>query len=117
MISKMHLNAVVGQQDIVTAFIVYRLKSYDGNYWTCNELFGHDDGGYGTFVSFCADSGDLVVSGSVGDFIVIGGAIVNSKSPIANYPSGANAGELNKWIVLSIQWIVDALPTNHSSVW
>ena len=117
MISNIDLSPVQGQSNIVNIFMVYPLKTCDGSYWTCNGLFGHDDGGHDKFVSFGANSGDLVVSGTTGDYIVVGAAPVNGKPPIANYPTCGNAGELNQWVVLSIHWVIDAAPTNKSTVW
>ena len=118
MISNIDLNPAAGQPDIVHVFIVYKLKSYDAAYWLCNGLFGHDDAGYDKFVAFGQNSGDLAISGTAGNFIVIGAAAHNGVIPIVNYPTGANAGELNQWVVLSVHWDVHNTPlTNKSSVW
>ena len=115
MLSNINLNVASGGQDIVNIFIVYKLISFNGTYWTRNGLFGHDNAGYNKFVSF-GPSGDLVVAGAVNNNIVIGPNTVNGVSPIANYQTKANAGDLNKWICLSIHWNVPA-GANKSSVW
>ena len=115
MISNIDLNVAAGGQDIVNIFIVYKLISFTGTYWTRNGLFGHDNAGFDKFVSF-GPSGDLIVAGATNDHIVIGTNFVNGRSPIANYQTKANAGELNKWYCLSIHWNVP-VGANKSSVW
>ena len=115
LISNINLNPGVGEQDIVNVFIVYKLTSFTGTYWTRNGLFGHDNSGFDKFVSF-GPSGDLVVAGATNDHIVIGLNTVNGKTPITTYQTNANAGELNKWCCLSIHWNVPG-GTNKSSVW
>ena len=115
MLSNIDLNVAAGEQDIVNVFIVYKLLSFTGTYWTRNGLFGHDNGSFDKFVSF-GPSGDLIVAGATNDHIVIGVNQVNGKNPTANYQTNANAGALNNWICLSIHWNVPA-GANKSSVW
>ena len=104
MVSDINLNAVSGEKDIVNIFIVYRIKAYDANtYWVRNGLFGHDDRGFDKFVGF-SPNGDLVVSGTTNNYIIIGSNPIQTKQPIAPYKTKANAGETNKWICLSIHW-------------
>ena len=78
-------------------------------------MFGHDNAGYDKFASF-GPFGDLVVAGTTNNNIVIGPNSVNGVSPIANYLTKANAGELNKWCCLSIHWNISA-EANKSSAW
>ena len=115
MLSNINLNVASGGQDIVNIFIVYELNSFTGTYWTRNGLFGHDNAGYDKFVSF-EPSGDLVVAGATNNNIVIGPNSDNGVSPIANYQTKANAGEINKWCCLSIHSNVPA-GANKSNVW
>ena len=115
MLSNIDLNVSSGSQDIVNIFIVYKLNSYTGTYWIRNGLFGHDDSGFDKFVAF-SPSGELVVSGSTNDHIVLGPNAFNGKSSSGPYLTNANSGELNKWICLSIHWNVPA-GANKSSVW
>ena len=91
LISYINLNAVSGAKDIVNVFRVYRIKTYDANnYRVRNGSFGHDYRGYDKFVSF-GPSGDLVVSGSTNDHIVIGSNSVLRRQPLAPYKYKANA--------------------------
>ena len=115
MLSDINLNPGSGQDDIVNVFIVYRINSYTGSYAVRNGLFGHDDGGYDKFVAF-SPTGELLVSGTTNQHIVIGPSSFNSKNATAPYQSKANAGELNKWICLSIHWDVPG-GNNASQVW
>ena len=115
MISKINLNPGSGHDDIVNIFIVYRLNSYTGSNAVRNGLFGHDDGGWDKFVCFTS-SGDLIVSGTTNNFVVIGSNSFNNNQPIANYQSKAIAGEMNKWICLSIHWDVPG-GNNASEIW
>ena len=46
----------------------------------------------------------MVVSGTTNDIIIIGSIPIQTKQPIAPYKTKANAGEINKWICLSIHW-------------
>ena len=115
MLSNIDLNVASGGQDIVNIFIVYKLNSFTGSGMWRNGLFGHDNLGYDKFVAF-GPSGDLVLSGTTNDYIVIGPNSVNGVTPISPYLSEANAGELNKWCCLSIHWNVPA-GVNKSSVW
>ena len=115
MLSNIDLNVATGGQDIVNIFIVYKLNSYTGTYWVRNGLFGHDNGGFDKFVAF-SPAGELVVAGTKNDHIVAGASSFNGKNPLGPYQNKANAGELNKWICLSIHWNVPA-GANKSSVW
>ena len=54
------------------------------------------------------------MSGTVNDHIVIGQNIINGRTPIADYQSKANAGEIGKWICLSVHWNI---PTETSFVY
>ena len=115
MLSNINLNPGSGQADIVNVFIVYRLNSYTGSYFVRNGLFGHDNGGFDKFVTF-SPTGELVISGTPNQHIVIGRKAFNGKNAIAPYQSKANAGELNKWICLSIHWDVPG-GNNASETW
>ena len=115
MLSNINLNPGSGQADIVNVFIVYRLSSYTGSYAVRNGLFGHDNGGYDKFIAF-SPTGHLLVSGTTNQHIVIGQSSFNSKNATAPYQSKANAGELNKWICLSIHWDVPG-GNNASETW
>ena len=115
MLSNINLNPGSGQDDIVNVFIVYRLNSYTGSYAVRNGLFGHDNGGYDKFIAF-SSTGHLLVSGTINQHIVIGPSSFNSKNATAPYQSKANAGELNKWICLSIHWDVPG-GNNASETW
>ena len=112
-ISNIDLNAASGKEDIVNVFIVYNLSSFSGTYWCRCGLFGHDNGGFDKFIAF-SPQGDLIVSGATNDHIVIGQNTTNGRSPISDYQTKANAGELNKWICLSIHWNI---PTETSYVY
>ena len=114
MLSNINLNPASGQADIVNVFIVYRLNSNLGSHFR-NGLFGHDNGGWDKFVTF-SPNGELVVSGTTNDHIVIGQKAFNGKNAIAPYQSKAKASELNKWICLSIQWDVPG-GKNASETW
>ena len=114
MLSNINLNPASGQADIVNVFIVYRLNSNLGSHFR-NGLFGHDNGGWDKFVTF-SPNGELVVSGTTNGHIVIGQKAFNGKNAIAPYQSKANAGELNKWICLSIHWDVPG-GKNTSETW
>ena len=82
-----------------------------------NGLFSHDNGGFDKFVGFGL-SGDLVVSGTVNNHIVIGSNTVNRIKPIAPYKYKTNAGDINKWKCLSIHWDNYTTQTsNNSSVY
>ena len=122
MISQIDLNPGTNQQDIVNIFIVYKLKSRSSvNYWVNNGLFGHDNGGFDKFVCFGQNGTNgeesLMIAGINGlDVITIGPHGISGYNPIAGYKTNANAGELNKWICLSIHWDVPG-STNKSSVW
>ena len=120
MISDSNLNAITGKKDVINVFIVYKLNSVpsSGSDWLRGGLFGHDNGGYDKFVCFAnPTTKELIISGNSGDF-VIGRNKANHKNPIASYQTKANAGELNKWICLSIHWNADTTPnTDESSVY
>ena len=97
MISNIDLNPATNEEDIVNVFILYYISSFNGSYWLRASLMGHDDSNFDKFVSFLPGS-DIVVSGTVGDYIQIG---PNSST---KYKSKGNASELNKWVCLSIHW-------------
>ena len=103
MISNIDLNPAAGEDDIINVFIIYKITSFGVIYWTPRGLYGHDDHGFDTFISF-SPSGDLVVSSTTNDHIVIGQNITNGRTPITDYKTKANTGELNKWICLSVHW-------------
>ena len=113
MISDINLNVSTGEEDIINIFIVYNISNFSGTYWCRASLFGHDDGGFDAFVTF-SPQGDLIVSKTTNDHIVIGKNTTNGRTPIADYQSKANAGELNKWICLSVHWNI---PTETSYVY
>lgn len=115
MLSNINLNPASGVQDIVNIFIVYHLNSYTGSYVVRNGLFGHDDVGWDKFVCFSPDK-SLIVSGTTNNYIVVGSTAYSGTNPIAPYKTKANAGELNKWVCLSIHWNVTA-GNNASKIW
>ena len=122
MISQIDLNPGLQQDDIVNIFIVYKLNSRTTtNYWVNNGLFGHDNAGFDKFVCFGkhGTNGEesLMIAGIDGsDVIIIGPKSYYGYNPISDYKTNANAGELNKWICLSIHWDVPS-GSNKSSVW
>ena len=96
MISDINLNAVSREKDIINIFIVHRIKGCDANtYQIHNGLFAHDNRGFDKFVSF-SPNGNLVVSGTTNDYIIIGSNPTLNKQPIAPYKAKANVGEINK---------------------
>ena len=103
MISDINLNPANGEEDIVNVFIVYNISSFSGSYWCRCGLCGHDDSAFDKFIAF-STHGDLIVSGTVNDHIVVGQNTTNGRQVIAPYKTKANAGELNKWICLSVHW-------------
>ena len=103
MISDINLNVSTGEEDIINIFIVYNISNFSGTYWCRNGLFGADDSGFDAFVAF-SPQGDLIVSKTTNDHIVIGQNITNGRTPISDYQSKANAGEIGKWICLSVHW-------------
>ena len=103
MLSDINLNVSAGEEDIINIFMIYNITSFSGTYWCRSSLFGADNGGFDAFVSF-SPQGDLIVSKSTNDHIVIGQNVTNGRSPIADYQSKANAGEINKWNCLSVHW-------------
>ena len=70
LISDINLN-LPNAEDKVTTHIVYYLKSRNFKYWVSGGLFGHNNAGYDKFVGVTS-SGNLVVSGTTGNYIVIG---------------------------------------------
>ena len=118
MISDSNLNPISGKKDIINVFVVYKLNSVSlGTEWTKSALFGHDNGGYDKFVCFSSLK-SLIISGINQEFIVIGANSANFKAPLASFKSKADAGELNKWICLSVHWDTDSSPlTDQSSVY
>ena len=113
MISNINLNVNAGEEDIINIFIVYYIDSFGGTYWTRCGLFGADNGGFDVFASF-SPQGDLIVSKTTNDHIVIGKNVTNGRAPIADYKSKSNAGETNQWICLSVHWNI---PTETSYVY
>ena len=105
MISNVYIYpASSGQDDIVNIFIVYKLLSFGGSYWTRCGLFGHDTSNFKKFVIF-SPQGDLIIAETANDHIVIGAEnTVNGRSTIAGYKTNANSRELNKWICLCVHW-------------
>ena len=103
MISDIDLNPANGEEDIINLFIVYNISSFSGTYWCRCGIAGHDDGLFDRFLAF-SPQGDLIVSGTTNDHIVIGLNATNGKSVIAGYKTKANPGILNKWVCLSVQW-------------
>ena len=121
MISQIDLNPGNNQQDILNIFIVYKLNSRSTtSYWVNNGLFGHDNGGFDTFVCFgkhgTTGSETLMIPGVNGDVVLLGPHGISGYSPSAGYKTNANAGDLNKWICLSIHWDVPG-GTNKFSAW
>ena len=112
MISDINLNKQGNNPDIVNVFIVYRIKGYNGSYWTINSIFGHDNSKFDKLISFgplVSGCSDLIVSGATPtDHIVIGTNNVNGRSPIATHKSNAYPGVLNKFVCLSVHWDVPA---------
>ena len=96
LISDINLN-LPNTEDKVTTHIIYYLKSRNFNYWVSGGFFGHDNGGYDKFVGVTSN-GNLVVSGTTGDFIALGsgssGPVGNVKQVTATYQNKANCGEL-----------------------
>ena len=105
MISDINLNVASGDEDIVNVFIVYQIKGLSTSYWTSSGLFGQDAMGFHRFISF-SHFGDLIISSTVNDMTVIGKNVTNGRTPISDYQPKAHAGELNKWICLSVHWNV-----------
>ena len=63
---------------------------------------GHDDAGYDKFIGLYTTN--LIISGTVNNFINIGSGAVNGHQPHAAFKNKANASTLNKWICLSVHW-------------
>ena len=103
MLSDIDLNPAAGSDDIVNIFIVYKLNSIPTHYWV-NGLFGHDDQGYDKFIGLYTNN--LIISGTVNNFINIGTGVVNGYQPHAPFKNKANAAALNVWICLSVHWNV-----------
>ena len=103
MLSDIDLNPVAMMDDIVNIFIVYKLNSIPTHYWV-NGLFGHDDQGYDKFIGLYTNN--LIISGTVNNFINIGSGAVNGHQPHAPFKNKANASALNVWICLSVHWNV-----------
>ena len=121
LVSNSNINPISGKKDIINVFIVYKLNSVpsSGSIWLKGGLFGNDNGGYDKFVCFVnPTTREFIVSGDSQNYIVIGGNNANNKSPIADYKSKANTGDLNKWICLSVHWDMGSSPfSNESSVY
>ena len=103
LLSDIDLNPAVGTDDIVNIFIVYKLKSIPTHYWV-NGVFGHDDQAYDKFIGLYTNN--LIISGTVNNFINIGTGTVNGYQPHAPFKNKANASALNVWICLSVHWNV-----------
>ena len=122
MISQIDLNPGTNQADIVNIFIVYKLNSRTTtNYWVNNGLFGHDNTGFDKFDCFGQNGTNgaetLMIAGVNGpDVNLVGPSSYYGYSVLNGYKTNANAGELNKWICLSIHWDVPG-GSNKSSVW
>ncbi|XP_078489866.1 uncharacterized protein LOC144746350 [Ciona intestinalis] len=102
---RMAANINLDDQHNINIFIVYKITAYDADtQWARNGLFGNENGGYDKFICFFPN-GDIMVSGSVGSYY-----------RISTYPTGANAGAVGVWNVLSVQWKVGG-PWQSSSVW
>ena len=101
MISDIDLNPSSGEEDIINIFIVYKLNSIPTHYWV-NGICGHDDAGYDRFIGLYTNN--LIISGTVNNFINIGTGNVNGHNPHASFKSKANASILNTWICLSVHW-------------
>ena len=101
MISDIDLNPAPGDDDIVNVFLVYKLNSIPTHYWV-NGLMGHDDSNYDKFIGLYTTN--LIISGTVNNFINIGTGVVNGHQPHAAFKNKANATLLNKWICLSLHW-------------
>ena len=96
-----------GGEDVINAFIVYKLNSVpaSGTDWLRGGLFGNDNGRYKKLVAFANPaSRELIISGDSDRFIAIGSNSANGKVPIASFQTKANAGDLNKWLCLSVHW-------------
>ena len=108
MISNIDLNPAAGEPDIVNVFVVYNISSLtNSSHWT--------RGGGASWATIMAHltnlfspQGDLIVSGTVNDHIVIGQNTTNGRSPIAQYQSKGSAGQLNTWIALSVHWNISS---------
>ena len=88
MLSNINLNPASGANDIVHVFILFRMATMAGsNQHFRNGLFGHDNAGWDKFVSF-KPSGQLIISGTVGQKITISGN---------DWQTNANASVTNKW--------------------
>ena len=116
MLSNINLNPASGGNDIVHVFILFRLKTHAGaNANFRNGLFGHDNGGWDKFVSFAANTNNLIIAGANKD-----GSESNSGFNIqvtsSHWKTNANASELNKWCCMSIHWDVPA-GAKKSSCW
>ena len=105
MLSDIDLNPSAGDEDIVNIFIVYKLSTIPTHYWV-NGVCGHDDGGYDKFIGLYTNN--LIISGTVNNFINIGSGVVNGYQPHAPFQTKANASELNKWICLSVHWNISS---------
>ena len=101
LLSDIDLNPAVGADDIVNIFIVYKLNSIPVHYWV-NGVCGHDDGGYDKFIGLYTNN--LIISGTVNNFINIGTGAVNGYQPYVAFKNKANASALNVWICLSVHW-------------
>ena len=103
LLSDIDLNPAVGADDIVNIFIVYKLNTIPTHYWV-NGLFGHDNSGYDKFIGLYTNN--LIISGTVNNFINIGTGVVNGYQSHAPFKNKANASALNAWICLSVHWNV-----------
>ena len=110
MITDIDLNPSTGQPDICNIFIIYKISSFNAQYWFVNSLCGHSNHGYDKLISFLPAQ-DIVISyGS--DYITIGSTTSGYKSNHkAYYKNIGNCGEINQWICISILWDVE----NHQN--
>ena len=118
MISDSNINAITGKKDIIIIFIVYKLNSISGPNGLKCALFGNDNGGYDKFICFANTVGtikSMIISGLESDWQVIGSDSYNYKYPYAAYKTKAKAGELNKWVCLSIHWDNYTTPKTQES--
>ena len=116
MLSNIDLNPPSGGQDLVHVFILFRLSTHAGsNANFRNGLFGHDNGGWDKFVSFAANTNNLIIAGTQKDGSESNGGF-NIQVTSSHWLAKANASELNKWCCLSVHWDVPA-GAGNSSCW
>ena len=104
MISDINLNPGVNEEDIINIFLVYKLNSIPTHYWV-NGVMGHDNAGYDKFIGLYTTN--LIISGTVNNFINVGSGVVNGYQPHAAFKNKADASVLNSWICLSVHWNIN----------